>query len=282
MNQGHLTNFDHHVEYSHTRGDIPKIDFHLHDRCELYFLLAGDVRYFVEKNIYPLSVGDFIMTNPDEIHTPAFASAATYERIFIQLDPRYISQFDSGSYQLLRCFYDRKKGENNKIPLTKVETAELAMLFKRYEQLVKSPPPAANQLKLCCLIEILVFINQRFADHKNHNLSFEVHQKLSPVLDYIDHHLNEDLSLNTLEKELFINKYYLSKLFKKHIGSTLHEYIIYKRLSMAKRYLIEGCSVAEAQEKSGFTDYTSFLKMFKRTVGILPKDYAQHGAALGE
>jgi AraC-like DNA-binding protein len=273
MNENMLDNLDANVQFLHMRSGIIDIDFHLHEGCEIYFLLSGDVRYFVEKNIYPMSIGELIITNPKEIHKPTFLSDATYERISMQFNPRFVAEFNTSSYDLLRCFYHRENGEKNKIPLTKVESSELLMLFRKYEQFIQSPPPAAEQLKLCCFIEILVFINQSFEHYKTDVLKLEVHQKLSTVLDYIERHLTDDLSLNTLERELFINRYYLSKLFKRHVGSTIHEYITYKRIALAKGYLAEGLSVAETWEKSGFKDYTSFLKMFKRTVGVLPKDY---------
>jgi len=273
---GLLEDIDEQVQFTHHKSGIVHIDFHLHDGCEIYYLLSGDVQYFVEGSIYPLAIGELVITNPQEIHKPTFASATEYERIFIQFNPRYIAQFNTSSYDLLRCFYARQKGEHNRISLTKVESTALSLLFRRYEQLLVAPTEAAQQLKLCCLLELLVLINQQYESHKNHVIRIAVHDKLASALDYIERHIREDLSLATLERELYISRYYLSKLFKRHIGNTIHEYIIYKRIVLAKQALEQGHSVAEARELSGFADYTSFLKMFKRTVGVLPKDYPQN------
>jgi YesN/AraC family two-component response regulator len=118
-----------------------------------------------------------------------------------------------------------------------------------------------------------VLINQLFLNQKHSDSGINMHQKLSPVLDYIEQNLDQDLSLDQLEKEFYINKFYLIKLFKKYTGSTIHEYIIYKRISLAKRYLSQGCNVTEACMKSGFNDYSSFLRMFKKRIGVTPREY---------
>lgn len=273
-----LDDYEDKVHFSHTRSGAFTLDFHLHENCELYFLLSRDLNYFVEKNIYRVLAGEVIITNPGELHklTPATSSDELYERIWIQFNPHYVAQFNTASYDLLHCFFSREKGEKNKIPLSQRESEELRRLFTQYERQISKPSAASTQLKLCGFIDILIFINDRFEQYKDNTPNLQNHNKLSRILDYIDHHLTEDLSLTTLERELYINRYYLSKLFKSHIGSTIHEYVIYKRIALAKRYLSEGDSVNEAWEKAGFTDYTSFLKMFKRTVGVLPKNYGEH------
>lgn len=270
---GLLDQLDEHVRFWHIQSGIVQIDFHLHEGCEIYYLLAGDVRYFVEGAIYPLAVGSVIITNHREIHKPTFTSDATYERAFLQFDPQYIRQFNSECCDLLACFYEREKGEQNHIVLTKADSVTLGLLMRRYEQWQKNPQAGAAQMKLAALLEILLFVNERFKSQKNKVMSIAVHKKLTATLNFIEHHLTQDLSLAALERELYINRYYLSKLFKRHVGSTIHEYITYKRIGFAKQLLADGCSVSEACERSGFSDYTSFLKMFKRTVGVLPKDY---------
>ncbi|TVY09000.1 AraC family transcriptional regulator [Paenibacillus cremeus] len=272
----YLTNIDKNIQYSHLQRKAPNIEFHLHGGCEIYFLLQGDVNYFVEKTVYPLQFGDLMITNEHEIHKPAFSSEAWYERITIEFSPQMVTAFQTDGFDPLRCFYHRKNGEQNKMTLSPKEVAALQSLFMKYEYLQKNPAEGNEILKLSCFMEILVFINHLF-DHQKSDEGINMHHKLSPILDYIELNLDQELSLDHLEKEFFINKFYLIKLFKKYTGSTIHEYIIYKRISMAKKYLAEGSNVTEACLKSGFNDYTSFLRMFKKRVGVTPRDYVKMG-----
>src|SRR5688500_13479420 len=74
--------------YTHRRTELPpRMDFHLHDRYEIYFFLAGDVHYLIDSKVYPLSCGDLLIMNNRELHKPAFRSPAPYENIVIHFDP---------------------------------------------------------------------------------------------------------------------------------------------------------------------------------------------------
>ena len=82
-----INNIDKNIDYVHVKRQLHYVDFHLHKGCEIYFLIPGDVNYFVEKYIYPLKFGDLIITNNHEIHKPNFNSDSTYERITVEFNP---------------------------------------------------------------------------------------------------------------------------------------------------------------------------------------------------
>lgn len=270
------------VKYAHVTKSAHHIDFHLHEGCEIYFLIKGDLRYFVEKTVYPLQYGDLIITNEHEVHKPSFSSDEIYERVTVEFDPLLLRPFETADYDPLACFYNRPHGKRNKLSLSPKETSQLLELFMKYESLERSRPEGAALLKLSCLMELLVVINGIFHHSKQAAAGLELHHKLTPILDYIELHLHEELTLERLQSRFFINKYYLLRLFKTYTGSTVHEYIVSKRISLAKKYLTQGVGVLEACMRSGFNDYTSFLRMFKKKIGVLPKDYlkgVRRGAA---
>jgi AraC-like DNA-binding protein len=271
----YLNQIDEQIKFLHAVKQVHNIHFHLHRGCEIYFLLRGDVNYFVEKTVYPLQYGDLIITNEQEIHKPAFSTKALYERVTIEFNPMLASLFQTGSFQPLACFYNRPNGKKNKIKLTNREVSLLKSLFTKYDYLLKHPSEGDSIIKMGCFMEILVLINRFFSDNRATDSGVDLPLRLTPILEYIDLHPEEDLSLERLEKMFYMNRYYLSRLFKQYTGSTIHAYIVYKRISMAKRLLAEGCNVTEACVRSGFNDYTSFLRMFKKKVGVLPKDYTK-------
>jgi YesN/AraC family two-component response regulator len=114
-----------------------------------------------------------------------------------------------------------------------------------------------------------VFINA--SNQRVENTS--IPDKLIPILQYIEDNIDKDLSLDVLEHSFYIDKFYLSRLFKKVTGSNLHEFILYKRISRAKQLLSNGNSAIEACALSGFNDYSNFHRIFKRTVGVSPGKY---------
>lgn len=263
------------INYVHFRTENPPAaDFHLHNRFEIYFFISGNVTYFIEKKVYHLKYGDLLVMNSHEIHKPSFQPGEAYERIVIHFDPSIPRLFNPPGFDLLHCFVNRPIGEQNKINLSKSQIDEVLKMFQRVEKLDKNPHSSSGILKLTYFIELLIFINQVFIENTRYAEEHpSVPEKLAPILDFIDSNLESDLSLKVLEHKFFIDKSYLSRLFKKSTGSNIHEYIIYKRISKAKKLLSEGFSVTDTCMNCGFNDYSNFLRMFKRTVGVSPGEY---------
>lgn len=246
------------------------VDFHLHEWYEVYFFIRGDMNYLVEKRVYPMKYGDLVVVNGDEVHMASFRSDAPYERIVVHFDPELARRFELPGVSLLGCFINREKGEGNKLALDAAETAEVFERLTRMEREGNAPEPEAALMKAVHLISLLVFLNSVFTRRGAAPMTSALPEILTPVLDYIDANLEGELTLEVLSNVFFIDKFYLCRLFKKSIGSTLHQYVIFKRISEAKRLLAAGCSVTEASMKCGFTNYNNFLKRFKQTTGVSP------------
>ncbi|HEX3045129.1 MAG TPA: AraC family ligand binding domain-containing protein [Bacillota bacterium] len=163
MLDSYYADADHWLNFAHTRS-FPRetIEFHLHNYYEIYFFIAGGVDYFIEKRVYPLKYGDLLLMNNHEIHKPTFRSQEVYERIVIHFEPELGRIFSTPKFNLLHCFLNRPKGEQNKINLGPSEVKELMEIFTRLEGLTVDPPVGSDTLKLSYLVEILVFINQVF------------------------------------------------------------------------------------------------------------------------
>ena len=61
--------------------------------------------------------------------------------------------------------------------------------------------------------------------------------ELAAVKEYLDEHYAEKIVLDDLAEEFFINKFYLSKIFKETYGTTVNNYLISKRITRAKQLL---------------------------------------------
>lgn len=273
----YITCANRYFRYGHRRTESPpNFDFHLHDQFEIYFFIAGDVHYLIEKKVYPLQYGDLLIINNRELHKPTFRSDAPYENIVVHFDPSVAAAVSALSpFPLLDCYINRPLGEHNKLSLSHQQLEEATSLFGRIEQLDWTDEEGAELLLTVYMTELLVLINrvyrQRLDPHSSGQLALD--DKLAPVLDYIDHHLEHDLSLEALERQFYMNRYYLSRLFKKTTGSTIHDYILLKRIALAKKLLHDDCTVTNACERSGFNDYSNFIRMFKRYVGVPPGQY---------
>lgn len=100
--------------------------------------------------------------------------------------------------------------------------------------------------------------------------------RLQQVIDYIDAHLDQDLSLTELAKVVQISAHYFSQLFKQSIGVTPHQYVIRRRIERAKELLTQNkLTISDVAKIVGFVDQSHFHRHFKRLVGITPKAFVQ-------
>ena len=100
--------------------------------------------------------------------------------------------------------------------------------------------------------------------------------ELAAVKAYMDEHYTQKLTLDDLEAQFFINKYYLLKIFKETYGMTISSYLISKRITRAKQLLrftqmtIDEVGCAVGMDGAGY-----FSRMFKKAEGISPKEYSK-------
>lgn len=246
--------------------------FHLHSDYEIYFFIQGNVNYFVEQSSYKLQRGNLLNFNSKEIHRAVNLTDTPYERIIIYFKPQMIKQFCTDHSNLLACFENRKQGENN---TTLLDTNKSNYFISTAMQLIhymNSDSYGSDLMALTYLIQILVMVNETFLSKKQ-TISSILSPKVTPVLQYIDSHLTSNLSLDLLSKELSMDKYYLSHLFKKHTGSTIYQYILTKRIALAKQLLQEGNNVTDTCLMSGFNDYSNFIRTFKKATGMSPGNF---------
>lgn len=80
--------------------------------------------------------------------------------------------------------------------------------------------------------------------------------------------------LDELAEKFFINKFYLSKIFKETYGTTVNNYLISKRITRAKQLLrFTDMTVDEIGAAVGMEDANYFSRMFRKVEGISPREY---------
>lgn len=98
--------------------------------------------------------------------------------------------------------------------------------------------------------------------------------ELSAVKDNLDEHYTDKISLDDLADRFFINKFYLSKIFKATYGTTVNNYLIAKRITRAKQLLrFTDMTVDEVGDAVGIVDANYFSRMFRKVEGISPREY---------
>ena len=98
--------------------------------------------------------------------------------------------------------------------------------------------------------------------------------ELEKVKEYLDEHFAEKITLDELSEQFFINKYYLTRIFKDTYGSTISHYVLAKRITRAKQLLrFSDMTMDEIAATVGMNDANYFSRAFRKVEGISPTEY---------
>lgn len=260
--------------YYYSDQPLKAVHPHAHDYYELYFFLEGNVDIHVEDKIYHIKHGDFLLIPPHVTHYPVFRDHTTpYRRFILWISTAYCSRLMKSSldYGYLMQYVTTTHNysfSNDVITFNHIQS----QIFALIEEVKSSRFGRKAQITLQ-VNSLLLYLN-RLIYERNHVAGNMPQKELHIALcDFINHHLEEDLSLERLEKEFFVSKYYISHTFKDNIGLSLHQYINKKRLQACKAAISGGAPINSTYELYGFGDYSSFFRAFKKEYGLSPKEY---------
>lgn len=140
-----------------------------------------------------------------------------------------------------------------------------------FENIVKNFPCDTPQKSLLVEGSFKLLFSKLFA-----GASIVHTQKLrfASVLEFINKNYAQDITLDDLAREAYLNKKYFCKLFKEYFGQSPWQYLLQTRLNKACIMLLDNnYSIREAAHKVGFEDEFYFSRIFKKIFGLSPRDY---------
>jgi AraC family transcriptional regulator len=99
--------------------------------------------------------------------------------------------------------------------------------------------------------------------------------KLRAVIEYIEEHLDADLTLEQMAAPAYLSPCHFARRFKATTGLPPHQYVLARRVERARQFLQQDVdlSLAEVAVRAGFSDQSQFSHHFKRLVGVTPGQF---------
>lgn len=249
-------------------NDQTKKDFsyHYHDFHKIIVFISGKVTYHIEGKAYHLKPRDILLVSQGAIHKPEIDSSVPYERYIFWI------RDDLSCQELNTCF---QKANDRSFNLVRADSAlqeRLKDLLPEIEQTLQNKHFGDTVLRNALFTQFMIYINRIFLrtssspDKKTYSSDTQVEQ----LLKYINRNLSENLSIDQLANRFFFSKYHMMRKFKNETGYTIHNYITSKRLLMARSLISQGMPVMKAAQASGFHDYTTFVRAYKKQFGKAP------------
>ena len=253
------------------------VPVHQHDFYEVYYFIGGSVEYSVEGRTYELKSGDLLLINPLELHQPRIAhNQQDYERIVLWINKNYLSELCFNKTSLTRCFDSSQPDHTNLLRPSKIQQTYISAMLDELITENTSDGYAVEIASEAILLRFLVELNRLTITSSMNIKKEEVSSSIIPdVLEYINNHFCEKLTLSEIADEFFVSKYYLSHAFNNVVGTSVHRYIVLKRLIHAKQMLLSGIRSTTAATNCGFNDYAGFYRAFTAEYGVTPTEFVK-------
>jgi AraC-like DNA-binding protein len=250
-------------KHTWANSSTQKAMLHSHHEYELYMFLKGDCYYVVEGRRYELTPGDMIIIRKHEMHRIFHNSFGEYSSFVFFFKPEFFSENNCLEYE--EAFLDYSK--DNKIDSHVVLSSGIQDIIDRIIKYSNNFQIHDSPVIRGVLVELLHNLNGITAFEKPE----KTNQTVKKIITYLNDNYTNDIDLDQVAEKFFISKYHLCRVFKKATGLTLQEYIRRKRLTLALELKRQGVSLSEAANQSGFHDYTSFYRYYKKRYKKAPK-----------
>jgi AraC-like DNA-binding protein/mannose-6-phosphate isomerase-like protein (cupin superfamily) len=271
-NRQYMLSTDYEI-FHYKNTELSGVSLHHHDFYECYLFISGDVTYQIEGKIYYLKPGDIILINSKELHQAIINNKdIVYERIVLWMSKSFLKKLSDSKTDLTLCF--ESKGKKN-VLRTDFETQKnIRLVLNKIISLQQSKGFGYELLYTAYITELMVYINN-IAVMKDVDLNVDIEKSnlIDGIIDYIINHLEEDITVDELAEYCYLSKFHLLREFKKHTGTTIHRYIVQKKLILAKELILNQMSIMDVYKKCGFGDYSNFFRAFKNEYGVTPKQF---------
>lgn len=243
---------------------------HFHEDVEITLCTSGDGVFFLEPEIYPLHRGQLFLIVPATLHRSVAGEA--YRSRVLRLSASLLEELSTTQSNFINCIRQQARVQ---VTLDEAQTRELEEIYDSLEE------PGNRQFggdmqRFMLLLNFLVKTFCYFVTAAPTTTDINVDLAgMKPVLKYIQEHLTETLSLDSIAAHFFISKYYLCHNFKLATGFSVRDYVIHCRILRARELLRNGMRVQETGETVGFHNNEHFIRTFKKLTGVSPKRYAK-------
>lgn len=231
---------------------------HIHSHLELIYLKKGSGTAILDNREYLIGEGDCFLAFPNQIHF--YHDRKPLEGYMIIFSPDLFVEFKELFRRKTPAIPLLHKGD---LP------EDIVSQLERIREKRKSDLPYDEYAAKGFLLALLgqMFTKMKFVDNPTDQ------DAIKRILTYCVEHYTEEINLEILAKELYLNKHYISHVFKERMNVNYKDFVNKLRVEHACSMLEKGVQVTESAYASGFSSVRTFNRVFLKYMEMSPRDY---------
>ena len=256
------------VSYSNSQ-----LTLHSHTFYELLYCCNDcGAEYLVGADRYRLQKGDIVFVPPGISHRPLLPEKMPepYQRYVLWISQEFVDRFSQmlSAGEKMMAYGTLLRTGNNKWEL-------LGGYFRRGVWEAEHQAPGWQAALVGNTITLLTLMSRSIQERTANLLKAEKPDLLNEVMNYIELHLNEKITLEETARNFYVSVSTITQLFRQKMGTSFYRCVTQRRLIAAKVRIGTGEALEDVSRAVGFADYSSFYRAFKKEYGITPRQYTQ-------
>lgn len=242
----------------YVQPDDPDLDpLHIHDSLEIFINVKGDSSFLIDNKLYHVPGGNAVIVEAQHVHMCIHNQSEMQEHFCIWINAPENSPINSVI----------NSAGGNKFAFASNDWTTLVKLLNRLNDIRDDNDDKLE--KTVCFLQILsLFINQ-----KSNSTVAKIPDDLQSILDDIHINFANIERIEQIASRHFISLSTMNRRFRQFIHLSPKKLLESEKLSAAAKLLADGATVTEACIRSGFSDCSYFITLFKKKFGETPYKY---------
>lgn len=253
--------------------------WHWHPEIEITYVRKGTMCYKVNNLVYHLKKGDIVFNNSGALHSGTMENQEDCTYIPVTFDPRLIYGFFQST---INSKYVDPVIQDSLLPAICIDQSETwHRPFREYLLRIialdeKKPDFYELDITICLqsmwrlLLEHITYEPQ--ASREN-SLEYD---RIKKILSYIEDNYQNKITLNDIAGHIHLCESECTRLFKRHMNTTLFTFLQEYRIERSLEFLQSGELISDVALNTGFSDSNYYSKVFAKIKGCSPREYRKH------
>ena len=267
--------------YGYT-DNMPSAVFHCHDFYEFYIHVQGGQYFGLDNELYRLKPNQLYIIPPFSMHGLSHANVLnSYERAFVNVSLEVLKTLGCGQLDLDRRFRACTSQGLYSFQLSDEDAAQCLTWIKQLQQNPPTEDAFGNLSNLSVLLNLMIVICRTIGSSSAVSGDVVSNGIIQNVLTYINSNYTQPLKMEDLARRFGISVSYLSHEFMKFTNRSVYEYVLYRRVMLARQMMQGSETLNGIAYHCGFNDYSNFLRIFNKIVGVSPSAYRKQLTKVG-